>query len=542
MIPTMTEKRRYRYFNTTGPCRPHMHYMLPPADRLVGASLDRYINDELYWVLHAPRQTGKTTFLQSWMRELNASGDKYGEAGVISCYVSVERCQGISSAEEAIPGIVQAVEQWSVRNEVPIAPLPDEEWKSLLNRQLSLWAEQVAPKKLVILFDEVDILEGPALISFLRQMRDGFGGRGSGKFPVSIALVGMRDLRDYLVHSKDGIPINPGSPFNIKQDSASLSNFNQKDIQNLLGQHTAETGQVFTRAALDRIWHYSSGQPWLVNALCDRATQRIVHFESRETITEEHIDIAKEALIESRATHIDSLAERLRQDNVRKVIQPMITGVTDDPVGRNDRDVELCMDLGLITWDGGLKVSNAIYREVIARHLSQKYQDNVPLPEFPWKNDDGSLKMDELMREFQRFWAWHSETWESKADYTEAFPHLLLMAFMQRIVNGGGSIEREYAAGRGRVDLCVHFGGRRNIIEIKIVNAKRGRQATLEQGLIQINRYADQTQADTCHLVLFDRRPEYREKPWEERLGWEERTIAASTDQTAGRPVTVLWC
>jgi predicted AAA+ superfamily ATPase len=64
--------------------------MLPPEDRLVGSQLNRYIKDELYWVLHAPRQTGKTTFLQSWAREINA-----GEEAV-ACYVSVERCDRVS--------------------------------------------------------------------------------------------------------------------------------------------------------------------------------------------------------------------------------------------------------------------------------------------------------------------------------------------------------------------------------------------------------------------------------------------------------------
>lgn len=82
-----------RYFNTTGPCMPHMHYMLPPGDRLVGASLDRYIRDQLYWVLHAPRQTGKTTFLQSWMREINA-GDE-----AVACYVIPEH---VEEAKERI--------------------------------------------------------------------------------------------------------------------------------------------------------------------------------------------------------------------------------------------------------------------------------------------------------------------------------------------------------------------------------------------------------------------------------------------------------
>jgi hypothetical protein len=87
-------------FNTTGPCDPKEHYMLPPEERLVGAILNRYIEKKLYWVLHAPRQTGKTTFLINWMRELNASG-KY-----VASYVSVERCQGIPEIERASPQYV----------------------------------------------------------------------------------------------------------------------------------------------------------------------------------------------------------------------------------------------------------------------------------------------------------------------------------------------------------------------------------------------------------------------------------------------------
>ncbi len=102
-------KRSVRFFNTTGPCNPDMHYMLPPEDRLVGAQLHRYIRDQLYWVLHAPRQTGKTTFLQSWMREINA-----GTEG-LSCYVSVERCQGVPEPERAMPAICNAIKEYTGR-------------------------------------------------------------------------------------------------------------------------------------------------------------------------------------------------------------------------------------------------------------------------------------------------------------------------------------------------------------------------------------------------------------------------------------------
>ncbi len=520
-----------RYFNITGPCRPEMHYMLPPADRLIGASLDRYISEQLYWVLHAPRQTGKTTFLINWMHELNRGGQ------YVACYVTVETCQGIPSAERAIPAIASAIRSSARIFNLPEPPLPDEVPEQLLRTMIQAWAVLCAPKPLVVLFDEVDVLEGPAMVSFLRQLRGGFASRGVGTFPISIALVGMRDLRDYLVHSKDGIPVNPGSPFNIKHSSASIGNFTQADIAALTIQHTEEHGQVFGEDALVRIWHYTSGQPWLVNALCEKIVYETAPRSQINTIHAEHVDQAKELLIKSRATHIDSLGQRLREDRVRRVVQPILIGASD-PMMADDDAFLFCQDLGLVTIgeDGSPGIANAIYREVLARELSFGMQMAIPPPEFKWKRDDGGIDMDALLTEFQKFWAWHSDTWEETAHYTEAFPHLLLMAFLQRIINGGGTIEREYAAGRGRIDLMIDFGGRRNIIEIKLVHPKRTREATLEMGIEQIARYDDKIAADTLHLVIFDRREQARAKPWEERLARETRTTATN------KSVAVIWC
>ncbi|XOF34217.1 MAG: ATP-binding protein [Candidatus Electrothrix sp. YB6] len=509
-----------KYFNTTGPCFPRLHYMLPPKDRLVGASLDRYIRDELYWVLHAPRQTGKTTFLQSWMHEINAGTE------AVACYVSLERCQEVTAVERAMPAMAESVQEYARSYKLPVPELSSGvSPESMLSDLLTEWAALVAPKKLIVFFDEVDVVAGPAMISFLRQLRGGFARRGVGAFPVSVALVGMRDLRDYLVTSKDGQLLNPGSPFNIKHDSATLTNFSQSDIAALTAQHTEATGQAFAPEALERIWVYSSGQPWLVNALCEQIVYRIIP-ETRTAVQPEHVDQAKEQLIASRATHIDSLGERLREERVRRVIQPMMTGNSDPTLGRSDHDVEFCLDLGLIAWEGSLVIANAIYREVIARYLSQNYQDNIPAPEFRWQQSGGSLDMDAMMDEFQKFWAWNSEIWEEKADYTEAFPHLLLMAFLQRVINGGGTVDREYAAGRGRS----------NLVEIKLVHPRMGGEVTRDQGLEQIDRYADCTRPDTCHLVIFDRRPEQRARAWEKRLSRESGTAPS------GRSVEVVWC
>lgn len=510
-------KRSVRFFNTTGPCNPDMHYMLPPEDRLVGAQLHRYIRDQLYWVLHAPRQTGKTTFLQSWMREINA-----GTEG-LSCYVSVERCQGVPEPGKAMPAICNAIKEYTDRAGLEVPEVNTFDANSMLSDILTNWARIAQPKPLIVLFDEVDVLEGESLISFLRQLRGGFADRGIGKFPASIALVGMRDLKDYITASKGGVAPNPGSPFNIKEDSAVLSNFTKTDIAHLFDQRTVETGQQITFEALDYVYEQSKGQPWIVNSLFKRATMRVLDENSRETVTIDHIKQAREQMILARETHLDALAVRLENPKIRSVIQSLITG-EPDPFLAEGEPFRLCLDLGLVTLENGTpSIANPIYREVIARHITYGTQLAIPQPSWLWEKPDGSLDMDRLMQEFQKFWQRHSEIWEQKTLYTEAFPHLLLMAFLQRVLNGGGYLEREYAAGRGRLDLAVEYHGQWYIIEIKLVHSYDSPETVREEGLEQIRGYRDRIDPKApAYLVIFDRRPQARQKPWSERLKWEQ--------------------
>jgi hypothetical protein len=504
--------------------------MLPPEDRLVGSQLSRYIKDELYWVLHAPRQTGKTTFLQSWAREINA-----GEEAV-ACYVSVEDCQGIAEREEAMFTIYQDICDSAGVAGIPVPSIAERNPEGLLRTTLINWAQLVAPKPLIVLFDEVDVLVDETMVSFLRQLRGGFATRGIGKFPISIALVGMRDLKDYLIKAKDGKSVNPGSPFNIKEDSAMLSNFTKNDIVKLFAQRTEETGQQITQEALDYVYEQSGGQPWIVNSLFKRATLRILDDESTETVTLELVRQARDQMIEARETHLDALGERLRDPRVKFVIQTIITG-SSNPLGRTDPEVALTMDLGLIKWDAnkGFTIANPVYEEILTRFISSKYHDSFPPPSsWQWQKPNGELDMDNLLREFQKFWRRHSEIWEETADYTEAFPHLLLMSFLQRVTNGGGDINRELAAGRGRMDLLVEYAGKSYIIEVKIIHYYDGPAAVREEGLVQIQGYRDRIDASApAYLVIFDRRPKAKELSWDKKISW-------TVDETSN--VTILGC
>jgi hypothetical protein len=214
-------------------------------------------------------------------------------------------------------------------------------------------------------------------------------------------------------------------------------------------------------------------------------------------------------------------------------MESLMTGEPDTRLARGE-PFRLCLDLGLVSIERGTPtVANPIYREVLAREATFSTQMAIPEPQWKWEKADGTLDMEALLREFQAFWRNHSEVWEEQADYREAFPHLLLMAFLQRVTNGSGRIEREYAAGRGRMDLAVEYHGSWNILEVKLLRRGRTFEAVMEEGIRQTLAYREsfsravsgpregESLPPRCYLIVFDRRPD---KPsWEERLRWIPR-------------------
>jgi len=186
------------------------------------------------------------------------------------------------------------------------------------------------------------------------------------------------------------------------------------------------------------------------------------------------------------------------------VIEPMLAGqmITEG----TDDDRQYLVDLGLLRREGsgGLVVANPIYREVIPRMLAGGPQDSLPQIPLSWLKPDGSLDPDALLDAFLRFWRQHGEPLLKSAPYHEIAPHLVLMAFLHRVVNAGGSIEREYAIGMGRMDLCVRYKDLVLGIELKVW--RDGEPDPLAEGLEQIDGYLAGLSQQTGWLVIFDRR------------------------------------
>lgn len=531
-----------KQFNTTGAIKPDIHYSVPPLERINTKEILELIDAERYFILHAPRQTGKTSCLLALADLLNQTGQYR------AVYANVEAAQAarenVETGMRTILGAIAAQAQLMRKDDLPYdrmqALLAQFGGGQALYQLLFEWS-QADPLPLVLMLDEVDALIGDTLISLLRQLRGGYQNRPQA-FPQSVILCGVRDVRDYRIHSSATKEIiTGGSAFNIKAESLRLGDFTPAEVERLYGQHTAETGQVFADDIFPLVWDWTAGQPWLVNALAHQATWNMKEMRDRTIpVTIAVMRTAKEQLIQRRDTHVDQLYDKLTEERVRRVIEPMLTGSDLASDISMENEVRYVMDLGLIRHSAdGLIISNEIYREIIPRELNAISQLNLEASQKPawYVLPDGRLDMHKLLTAFQQFFRENAEHWLERYAYKEAGPHLLLQSFLHRIVNGGGRIEREYALGSKRTDLFVLWncpnssegGVQRIVLELKLGSANT--PGILNKGLAQTAEYMDKCAAGEGHLVCFDRDSK---KSWDEKIFTRTESRQTRTIQVWG--------
>jgi hypothetical protein len=492
-----------RHFNTAGPCHPEKHYMLPPERRLPGVR--DLIDQEHYFVIHAPRQVGKTTCFDALALQLTAEG-RYA-ALLTSCEAGQLFTSDLEGSIAAVlDTLAQDAEEYLPETLRPPAVDPARPAATRFRELLVRWARQ-CPRPVVLFLDEIDALTDDALISVLRQLRSGYRARPQG-FTQSVALIGLRDVRDYRLDVRpEGRSLGTSSPFNIKVESLKLRNFSAEEVAELYAQHTAETGQVFTPEASALAFELTGGHPWLVNALAREAVEKLAP-DPAVPVTAAIITAAKEALILRRDTHLDSLIDRLREPRVRRVIEALLNGELLPPEVLDD-DLQLVQDLGLVVaGPHGLTIANPIYQEVIPRALTHVLQQSVNIPRTSYADAAGRLRFDQLLDDFRAFWCENASEILTRSPYSEAAAQLVFMAFLHKVVNGGGFIDREFAVGSGRVDLCVRWpftgGVERWAVELKVW--RDGRPDPLPEGLTQLSGYLARLGLDQGTLVLFDQR------------------------------------
>ena len=525
---------------------PEVHYTIPPLSRASLRRIDELAERQEYFVLHAPRQTGKTSALGAWRDHLN-------EQGWRCIYASCEDATAIRDLDTAVRGILGAMASAAARTlgdeslrEIWPPALAEIGGGGAVRRSLRRWSEQSGEERLVLLLDEVDALDREVLVSLLAQLRSGHRGRPR-LFPRSMVFCGLRDVRDYS---------GPADiPFNIVSKSLRLGDFSQSEVEELLGQHTEETGQRFAPEAVEEIWNATAGQPWLVNALADQTCfEDEAGLDRTREIGVEAVETARERLFRKRPSHIRHLEERLTDPRVRRVIEPILAGRGEYLPPQGD-DSSYVRDLGLVKATGRLEIANPIYREVIPRLLSAADEDRFGGEGPSFRRDDGGLDVAPLLTAFQQFFREHSEWWSQGFTVREAAVQVFLQAFLQRVVKSGGRIVREYGLGRARTDLLIEWrrdGGamQRFVVECNVRRERDDLETVIREGAAQTAAYLDRCGAEEGHLVVVD---QDEGKTWDEKFfqralavrrvsapdsepGWE---VAPDDDATETRSIFV---
>ncbi len=511
-----------KHFNVAGPCIQSQHYMLHFQEKY--KEIQDLVDSGIYFVLHAARQTGKTTTVQQLTKQINKAENYY------ALYCSLETAQPFPEPERGIPAILacirMAVNTYKLPSTEVFLENKKEDINIMISKSLSEYCE-ILDKPLIIFFDEADGLSEGTLICFLRQLRNGYIEREQQPFPQSISLIGMRNLREYKSRYRTTATTGSVSPFNIITKSLTIKNFSHENIIDLYNQHTEETGQIFELSAIEKVFYFTSGQPWLVNAIARECVVELLKNDYTKSITADLVEEAVKNIIIRRDVHIDSLIERLKDERVMRIMQSVILGENIVFDFAND-DALYCLDLGLINiTDGELKPANRIYQEVIIRSLNYSTQFMLQSHFKPIWIVDNKIDMNGLLQRFQEFWRENSQIWIQQIYYTEAAPHLILQAFLQRVINGGGTILREYALGRMRMDICVIYENIKYPIEIKLYYGAK----TRKEGLQQLATYMDTLNEKLGWLVIFDRR---KNIAWNKKITWTTETIDNKTIHVVG--------
>lgn len=521
-----------RTFNTTGPILADEHYHIPPLERFDLDGVLGLVDRKQYFVVHAPRQTGKTTALIALRDLLNGRGYR-------CIHANLEGAQTAPDLEQAIRAVLSRL---ASRAKLTLGDdflgrtwpgvLAESGPADALQETLTRWAV-ASPQPLVLLLDEVDALPEESLLSVLRQLRAGYETRPAG-YPWSIAVCGVRDAREYQIPG--------GSPFNIADRSIRLENFSTTEVDALLGQHTGDTGQRFAADAVDEIGGSTAGQPWLVNALAAEACFEAPAGRDRtREITAEAIREARERLILRRPTHFRQIGDRLKEPRLRRVVEPILGGLARLSDANPD-DVQFARDLGLIAPTNPIRVANPIYREVIPRILAWAAEETMADDGERYDRADGGLDVPKLLTAFQQFFRENAEWWAQGFTYREAAAQVLLQAFLHRVVNAGGHIAREYGLGMGRADLRITW--RRDgapqvfVIECKVKRPRDGMDAVIRRGAAQTAAYMDRCRASEGHLVVFDTDDR---KSWDERIFRRETRLRRNAAETASGGREETW-
>ena len=496
-----------RRFSTQGPVNPEQHYVVPRTEELT--EFIKRIKEGRYLVIFAPRQTGKTTFFYAAMDILATEEPTYLPIHLdFEAYKNLTPSDFYSNLTEDIREEIETL--YHNRGEVPSEALRDFLENTTLTDNVSMFrgfralARLLEDRRVVVFIDEFDGIPPTVVSDFLYALRRIYISRTTPRCPHSLGIIGVKSIAQ-LNYDRSV------SPFNIHDDFA-LPNFTLAQVQELLGQYTAEVGQTFAPEVIETIHKQTGGQPFLVNRFAQILTAEI-DIPKTEMIMMAHFATAHTQLLDERNTNIEHLLTNIRKDRRFETILMRIVSYENNVPFNPDNDIisELAT-YGVITKgiDRKCEIVNPIYLYRIIQAFKPLVNglERDYFPEdtdgFQYLTSDGQIQMERLLDNFRDFIARAGFRILRVPETPQEFiGQHLLFAYLDQFVTGvNGAMYMEVPTGRGRMDLIILHNQRKYVVERKIWRSDR----SYSQGKQQLAAYLSTEGVTEGYYVVFDHR------------------------------------
>ncbi|MGH7595607.1 MAG: AAA-like domain-containing protein [bacterium] len=490
-----------REFNITGSIIPEEHYYVDPAPTL--KKLMELVEKKRYFVINRPRQFGKTTTLNFLAQRLQTTGE-YAPA-LISFEDFTQRAD-MAEAEFYLKTAKRIAEELAyiapnaLHAETAVPAITDRD-------DFFDWLREICKsRKLVLLIDEIDAAPVTVVIGFLAGLRNMYLQRSRNRKPAphAVVLAGVHDIKNLKARYRDETQtIGSASPFNIAIDYE-LAAFSRKNIRQYYWQHTAATGQEFDDKVISRMHEVTNGHPWLVSVLAKLLVEKIVP-NRKQQIRLDHAERAIQELLAARNPNFESLIKNARHANLFPIVLDLLEGKHRRYSIQNDA-IDLGVKYGIFAAkDRQLSLANPIYAQALYENFEKELEEfDVSGLVAANEVQDSKRRLDfrQVLDKFQAFMKAKGAMVSKHGSFREATGQLLLLSYLDLLVNGKGWTFKEPQSGEGRIDVVCCYGRQKEVVELKLWYGVRRYAA----GLAQLVKYLDREGLDHGYLFVFDRR------------------------------------
>lgn len=469
-----------RVFNTSGPCDPEKHYTVM-RDTLVLKG-EELVERGRYFTIFAPRQAGKTTYFQLLFRQLATKG-------YTPIWISFEGLRTLSRAE-----FYQAITLY-LRDEFAAQGIhPTTIINNQVDLQLFLREASIQSKAIILVIDEFENIPAIVLDELMHTLRAMYQKRQYHKLQA-LALVGVSTIAELVLSS--------ASPFNVV-DELRIPYFTFAEVQDLIGQHVAETGQPFDQEVISAIYENTQGQPGLVCALCHYLVTTMAPDRSQPVTIAAFYPTLHHFLTERFDKNIVNIIQKARekQDFILRVLfsdhpipfnvnEPTIAylyahGVVDNVDGHVDIPIPLYSKSLIAAFRPPINGESEYY--LSAQDLLREYVG------------DGKLNLHAILAKYRDYVHRRGFRAFNTKQLKEGAWHYSLDGFINFFIEQlGGDTFIETPSGRGRTDILILYQSRKYIVETKIFVT----QTRLQDGKGQLADYLRTEGVSEGYYVVF---------------------------------------